>query len=69
MFVVNYMSLIYLIMFVPVNFPSVAVLEKYGLRVGLIIGIGLTIVGLWLRCLINTSFIFVIIGQTVLAIA
>ena len=63
------MSQIYMIAFLPVNFPSVAALDKWGLRSGLVIGISLTTLGLWLRCLINVHFAFVIAGQTVLAIA
>jgi hypothetical protein len=69
MFTINYMSQIYMIMFLPINFLSVTALDKWGLRYGIIIGIVLTVLGLWLRCLINYSFSTVVIGQTVLAIA
>ena len=62
------MSQSFMIMFVPMNFPSVAALDIWGLRTGVLIGIGLTTLGLWLRCLINTNFIFAIVGQTVMAI-
>ncbi len=58
-----------MVAFLPVNFPSVSIINKWGLRYGIIIGITLTTIGLWLRCLINIHFIFVIIGQTLLAIA
>jgi fucose permease len=51
-----------MIMFVPMNFPSVFALDKYGLRIGVCLGIVLTTVGLWLRCLINKSFWMVIVG-------
>ena len=51
------------------NFPSVLALDKYGLRVGVLIGIFGTTAGLWLRCLIQQSFWFVIAGQTVVAFA
>ncbi len=63
------MSYSYMIMFVPVNFPSVAALDKWGLRFGVSFGIILTTLGLWLRCMINIDFWFAIIGQTILAIA
>ena len=58
-----------MIAYLPVNFPSVFALDKWGLKYGVLIGIVLTNIGLWLRCLINYSFMWVIIGQTVLAIA
>jgi len=48
------------------NFPSIFVLDDYGLRWGVTIGTILTIIGLWLRTLVNTSengFIWVIVGQ------
>ncbi|CDW85706.1 major facilitator superfamily protein [Stylonychia lemnae] len=42
---------------------------KLGFRYGVLIGIFLTTVGLWLRCLINYNFIWALIGQTILAVA
>lgn len=65
---VNYMSLSYCFFFLPMNFPSTYVLDKYGLRIGLLWGITLTAIGLWIRCLVNYSFWFAIAGQTVMAI-
>jgi hypothetical protein len=58
-----------MIMFAPLNFPSVFALDKYGLRTGVCLGIILTTFGLWLRCLINQGFWIVMVGQTVCAIA
>ncbi|CDW86707.1 UNKNOWN [Stylonychia lemnae] len=58
-----------MIAYLPVNFPSVFALDKWGSRYGVLIGIFLTTLGLWLRCLINQNFIWVIVGQTVLAVA
>ena len=55
--------------FLLVNFPSVIVLDKLGLKYGLIIGISLTTLGLWLRCLINIHFTFAMVGQTIMALA
>eukprot|EP00347_Sterkiella_histriomuscorum_P005502 403356370 len=68
-FIINYLSQIYMIMYLPLNFPSVYALDKLGLRWGVLIGIALTALGLWVRCLINYSFAWVIVGQTILAIA
>ena len=59
---VQYLTLCYLLMFVVANFPSVYVLDKFGLRNGVIVGILLTAVGLWIRCLINYNFVWCIIG-------
>ena len=62
------MSFIYMAAFLPCNFPAAIVLDKYGLRVGLLLGTLLTTIGLWLRCLINISFWFPFIGQTLMGI-
>jgi FLVCR family feline leukemia virus subgroup C receptor-related protein len=53
LFIVNYMSFIFMIAFLPVNFPSVIALDNKGLRFGILTGIGLTVLGTWMRCLIN----------------
>jgi len=60
--VVNYMSVSFFIAFLPVNFPSVIALDKYGLYAGLTTGIVLTAIGLWFRCLINVDFTYAVIG-------
>lgn len=51
------------------NFPSTYVLDKYGMRTGLTIGMVTTCVGLWLRIMINKSFWFPVMGQTLMAVA
>lgn len=55
-------------LFLPMNFPCVYVLEKWGLRWGVIGGIISTMIGLWLRCFINTSFYIALVGQIVMAL-
>ena len=65
---INYLSMSYCLLFIPVNFPSTYILDKYGLRFGIIVGLIFTTVGLWMRCLINRSFWFVVAGQTLLGI-
>lgn len=57
-----------MIAFIPINFPSVAVLDRYGLRAGVTLGMGLTVVGIWLRCLINVDMTYAVVGQTIMAI-
>lgn len=54
--------------FLLVSFPSVIILDKFGLKYGLIIGISLTTLGLWIRCFINYSFTFAMVGQTISAL-
>jgi FLVCR family feline leukemia virus subgroup C receptor-related protein len=66
--VINYLSQSFMLAFIPVNFPSVAVLDSYGLRAGVGVGMALTTIGLWLRCLMGESFTYAIVGQTVMAI-
>jgi hypothetical protein len=58
-----------MIAFPPMFLPSVAVLNKKGLRIGILTGISLTTIGLSFRCLINVSYVFAIIGQTIMALA
>lgn len=50
---INYLTMSYCMLFLPVNFPSTYILDRFGLRVGVFIGILLSVLGLWLRCLIN----------------
>lgn len=55
-------------MFIPINFPSVAAIDQWGLKTGVLIGMALTTLGLWLRCLLNMTFYFAAVGQVILAI-
>jgi hypothetical protein len=62
LFVINYLSFIFLAIYLPANFPSVKIIEKYGTRISLIIGVSLIMIGSWLRVLININFTPLIIG-------
>ena len=65
---INYLSMSFMIIYVPMNFPSTYVLDKYGMRTGVLIGmVGLTMAN-GLRCLINQSFLYVILGSTLAAV-
>ena len=66
---VNYLSMSFMMFFLPFNFPAVIALDRYGLRVGVLVGIIGTTLGLWIRCFIEKSFWSVIIGQTIIAFA
>lgn len=62
-FIISSASLVYLLFYMPSNFPSNYILDKYGIRVGVTIGTILTLIGSWLRILINQSFYYVILGS------
>lgn len=59
----------YLICYVFINFPSNWVLDVKGIKKGIITGSVFTAIGAGIRCLVNYSFQFVIIGQFMCAIA
>lgn len=61
-YTINYLSQSFMIMYLPINQPAVLALDKQGLKFGTCIGILLTTLGLWLKCLINQSFTYVVIG-------
>ena len=42
---VQYLALSYMILYLPTNIPAVITLEKQGLRVGVVVGIGMTALG------------------------
>ena len=65
---VNMMSYSFMVLYLPMNFPCVYIVENYGLRWGVIGGIVSTTLGLWIRCFINQSFFFALLGNTIMAI-
>ena len=50
------------------TFPSVILIDKYGIQYGVGFGMILTTTGFWLRCLANISFTYAVVGQTIMAI-
>ena len=67
LFAINSIILSTMFIFILLNFPSVHVLDKRGLRVGVTLGIFLTCLGMWIRCLVNQSFYFAVLGQAISA--
>ena len=65
----NFIPLASLILFIPSSFPAIIMLDTKGLRVGVCFGMTMTVVGFWLKCLINESFYFAMLGQALLASA
>jgi fucose permease len=66
--IVSLVPMLYMIMYVFVNFPSNWILDVKGIRKGVIIGAVLTALGAGIRSFINISFIYVLIGQFFCAI-
>lgn len=65
---VNVISLVYMGVYLFVNFPSNYILDKYGCRIGVTIGTVLTLVGMWVKCLVNQSLWVCVGGQMIAAI-
>ena len=49
-------------------FPTNYVLDKGGLKLGVLMGLIFTAAGMWVKCLINQGFYFVLIGQFIAAL-
>ena len=58
-------------MFVPGNFISLSVLQRFGFKICIKIGGVILIIGAWIRMLVgtNNSFYFVLGGQIVAAVS
>lgn len=61
-------SMIYMLVFVFVVFPTNYILDKGSLQIGMLAGFFLTLAGMWVKCLINHSLIYVYVGQLIAAI-
>lgn len=64
---ISLIGITYMIVFILVNYPSNYVIDKYGLRTAVLIGMGFTALGMIVKCLINISFAYVIVGQVLAA--
>lgn len=69
LFTVNFgASLIYLVIYIPMSFVGNYIIDEKGLKVAIMIGAALTIIGLWVRTLCKDSFYFICLGQALGAI-
>ena len=59
---ISTISLVYMAIFILTVFPSNVILDKGGLRIGMLIGTFLTAAGMWVKCLVNTSPYYVLTG-------
>ena len=64
---ISALGITYMIVFLFVNYPANLIINKGGLRLGVLIGIGFTVLGMLVKCLVNKSFIWVIVGQVLSA--
>ena len=55
-------GLIFMGVFVVFNFPANMALDKIGLRFGILLGVSLTMAGMWVKVLINYNFAWVLVG-------
>jgi len=65
---VDFLNVIYLVMYIPINFIAVFLIEKRGMRTSMLTGTFMQLIGFWLKTLVNKSFIFMMLGQTLIAI-
>ncbi len=61
-------SLIYMIVYIPMNFPTTYVIERYGARVGLVLGMLFTAIGAWIRVGFKYNVYLALVGQFFAAI-
>ena len=59
---ISALGIIYMIMFLILNYPSSLIINKFGLRLAVIIGMSFTILGMLVKLLVNQSFVLVFIG-------
>eukprot|EP01112_Ceratiomyxa_fruticulosa_P011652 TRINITY_DN3180_c0_g1_i2.p1 TRINITY_DN3180_c0_g1~~TRINITY_DN3180_c0_g1_i2.p1 ORF type:complete len:262 (-),score=43.60 TRINITY_DN3180_c0_g1_i2:720-1505(-) len=64
---VNMLSMVYMIVYIPGIFFASVIVEKFGVRFGLIVGGLLNCAGAWIRCVPNPTV--VLLGQIVLSMA
>ena len=52
----------YMVVFVIVNYPAFWVIESFGLRAAVTLGMLFSAIGMVIKCLINQGFYWVIVG-------
>jgi len=59
---IAFIGIIFMGVFVVFYYPANLALDKIGLRFGVLVGVTLTMIGMWVKCCINFSFNFVLLG-------
>lgn len=54
-FVVTANSLIHMLLHFPLSFPANFVVDRYGIKAGLIVAGFFLLIGSWVRCLVNVN--------------
>ena len=65
---INLLTLVYVAVSLLLNFPSNFIFDKLGCRVGIILGTTFSLLGMWIKTLVNHNFWLLIVGQTLAAI-
>ena len=65
LFDIYYLSMSYSILFIPMNFVANYTIERYGIKPSLTICCAAQVIGALFRIFINSSFWYVLIGQTI----
>lgn len=69
LFQANLANFCYYIMYVPGNFMSIAILNRYGMKVTIVCGTLFILIGAWIRCfIIFTSFMPFYVGSFIAAL-
>lgn len=68
---IDWLSMIYMLSYIPLIFPATWLLEKKGLRITLICGAFLNALGAWIKCacIAQDRFALIMFAQTICAIA
>lgn len=68
---VNWTSVVYMVVYIPLIIPATWLLEKYGLRAAVITGSLGTCIGSWVKCLSGSpeQFTITMVGQTIVAMS
>ena len=62
------MANLFMALYLPANFPCVYIIDRWGLRTGILVGIITMVVGMWVRTLINYDFRFALAGNVIMAL-
>jgi MFS family permease len=65
---INYMAMSFMICATVVNLIAANITEKFGLKTSLVYGCGLMLVGAILKSCIGKGFMYVLVGQTIIAV-
>lgn len=64
---ISLIGIIYMIVFILVNYPSSYIIDRSGLRIAVLIGMTFTVLGMLVKCAVNVNFAFIIVGQFIAA--